>query len=293
VKTLRSYLYVPGDRPDMVGKAAARGADALILDLEDSVVPEHKEMARRTVREALGSGTLSGVSVWARVNPTGPGRGRHWSGELSSDLEAVTHRGLSGIVVAKCESGQALSLGIAELRRLEAERGLAPVDVVALIESAAGLSNCEALARLDGVSRLQLGEADLVSSLGLDVSDSEEELLPARHRVVLASAAADLAPPAGSVSPEVYDIERLRTTTERLRRLGFLGRAVVHPAQIPVVHDVFTPSDAAVAQARDLVSAYAAAVNEGSGVLLDERGRMVDEAVIRSARRLIELRERS
>lgn len=300
----RSYLYVPADRQDMVSKAASRGADALILDLEDAVVPAHKEVARQAVRAVLASGACGAVAVWARVNPPGPAggdgaargcgqtHGEGLVGDLRADLDAVVRNGLAGIVVAKCESPGALALTIGEMRRLESERGLAQTKVVALIESAAGLSNCEMLARVDGVTRLQLGEADLASSLGLDVSDGEEELLPARHRVVLAAAAAGLEPPVGSVSREVADLERLRGSTERLRRLGFLGRAVIHPAQIAVVHQVFTPSEEALNQARQLVSAYEAAVAQGSGALLDGQGRMVDEAVLRSARRLLEFGDR-
>ncbi|MBA8956891.1 hypothetical protein ACFQU9_14080 [Actinomadura namibiensis] len=112
-------------------------------------------------------------------------------------------------------------------------------------------------------------------------------LLWARSQVVLASAAARVRPPIAPVSTDFRDLEALRTSTLALRRLGFRGRACIHPAQLPVVNEVFTPSPQEIARARDLVARHDAAMAEGSGVCLDERGRLVDEAVVRSARRLL------
>ena len=135
--------------------------------------------------------------------------------------------------------------------------------------------------------RLQVGEADLKADTGIEPGDDERELLWVRSQVVLASAAAGIDPPVGPVSTNFRDLDALRASTEAVRRLGYRGRACIHPAQIAVVHEVFTPSPEQVDAAQALIAAYDAAVAAGSGVLLGPDGRMVDEAVVRQARRLV------
>ena len=135
--------------------------------------------------------------------------------------------------------------------------------------------------------RLQVGEADLKADTGIEPGDDERELLWVRSQVVLASAAAGIDPPVGPVSTNFRDLDALRASTEAVRRLGYRGRACIHPAQIAVVHEVFTPSPEQVDAAQALIAAYDAAVAAGSGVLIGPDGRMVDEAVVRQARRLV------
>lgn len=160
-----------------------------------------------------------------------------------------------------------------------------PRDAVSpLVESAAGLLAAAQLATAPRVTHVQLGEADLTADLGLDPDDDGTELLFARSTVVTASAAAGIQPPLGPVSTDFRDLTAFRAGTERLRRLGFAGRACIHPSQVPVVDEVFRPSRAAVDAARDVVERLAGA---GNGVALDSGGRMIDEAVARQARRVL------
>lgn len=270
---VRSALYVPGDQPDKLAKAAGRGADALIVDLEDAVPPHAKDRAREQVAAWLAGPAAgdAGPQIWVRVNP-GP-RGLR-------DARAVALPAVTGLCVAKTETPE-------DLVAIDEALGGAPwIALSPILESAAAVLAAPALAGCPRVTRLQLGEADLCADLGVEPGPDERELLWARSQVVLASAAAGIGPPLGPVSTDFRDAEALRRSTEALRRLGFHGRACIHPAQIPVVHEVFTPSEEELARARALIERFERA---GSGVVLDDRGRMVDEAVIRRARRLLDI----
>nr|WP_307798288.1 aldolase/citrate lyase family protein [Actinoplanes flavus] len=160
------------------------------------------------------------------------------------------------------------------------------VGLVPLLETPQAILAAAAIASAPRVTRLQIGEADLSAELGITPGDQDQELLFVRSSVVLASAAAGIEPPAAAVTTDFRDLEALRRSTQALKRLGFRGRACIHPAQIPVVHDAFTPSSEEIATARDLITRFEAA---GGGVCLDARGRMVDLAVIRDARRTLAL----
>jgi citrate lyase subunit beta/citryl-CoA lyase len=277
----RSYLYVPGDQPQMLARALDRGADAVIVDLEDAVAPAAKAPARVAVREWLRSRAhRDDLEVWVRINPGTAG---------IEDAAAVVGPGLTGVMAAKTESAADVVSVDAALLRAEAASGLpaGQVAVVPLLESAAAVLAAAEVARAPRVRRLQVGEADLKADIGVTPGEAESELLHVRSHIVLVSAACGLEPPVGPVSTDFRDLERLRASTRALARLGFVGRACIHPAQIPVVNDVFTPTPAEVERARALIARLDRAVAEGDGVVLDDTGRMVDEAVIRQARRLL------
>jgi citrate lyase subunit beta/citryl-CoA lyase len=268
----------------MLAKALERGADAVIVDLEDAVAPAAKAAARTAAAGWLRSlPDCPGAEVWVRVNPGAAGR---------DDAAAVGAAGrsvLAGLVSAKTETAAELFALDEVLRRAELAAGL-PVGELAvspLLESAAAVMAAERIARAPRVRRLQLGEADLRADLGLPAGDGDPELLYVRSRVVLASAGCGLAPPVAPVSTDFRDLARLRASTEALARLGFVGRCCIHPAQVAVVNEVFTPAPEEVARAAALVERFERAVAEGSGVGLDDAGRVVDEAVVRQARRLL------
>jgi citrate lyase subunit beta/citryl-CoA lyase len=296
----RTYLYVPGDRDGVLAAAAGRGADALIVDLEDAVPLADKARARQVLTAWLAAGpdhardqksagipSTAAPQIWVRVNPVSAGRGAM----TAADLRAAAAAPVAGFLVPKAEDAGEIRYVSGLLGPLEAALGLPDghFKLVPLIESARGLRAVAALAAAPRVVRLQLGEADLAADLGLIPADDELELLPARSTVVQACAAAGLAAPAGSACVEIGDLRRLEETTQRLRRLGFAGRSVIHPAQIPVVHRVFTPTPEEVGRARRVVAAFERAQQAGSAVAVDEDGRMVDQAVVRAARRMLAL----
>jgi citrate lyase subunit beta / citryl-CoA lyase len=161
------------------------------------------------------------------------------------------------------------------------------VAVLALVETARGLVAAEAVAAAPRVVRLGLGEADLAGELGLQPGPDKEELWPLRSRVVVASAAAGILPPVGPVETAVRDADRLVRTTGILLRQGFRGRTAIHPAQVPVINEAFTPGPEELAAARDVLSRLAEAGERGSGVAMTADGGFIDAAVVRSAREVV------
>jgi citrate lyase subunit beta / citryl-CoA lyase len=275
----RSYLYCPGDRPDRLGRAHTWGADAIIADLEDSVHPRMKGVARRAVAGWLAGrprgADVGTAEIWVRVNP----------GSLAEDLDAVVGAGLRGVVLPKAEPGALATLGELLTRR-ERERDLPPgrLAVQPVIETARGLLAVAELASAPRVVRLGVGEADLAAELGADLRADPEVLGPLRLQLVVASAAAGIAAPVGPASIDFHDLGALRTSTEGLFRLGFRGRTAIHPAQVPCINEVFTPSAEQVARARAQILAFEAAAAAGIGVITGPDGTMADPAVLRSAR---------
>lgn len=283
----RSFLYVPADRESVVRKAGTRGADALILDLEDAVAPSAKDGARKILTDVLRTGIEGAGELWVRINPPSLE-----GGELArADVDAATSERVTGFIVAKTESVAELDFVVRAIGESKQRHGLGAhqIELAPIIESPAGIENLKAIAHFPGVVRLNFGEVDAIASLGLDPGTDELELLPLRMAIVVASAAAGLRPPAGSVFREWSDLEGLRQSSLRLQRLGFVGRSLIHPAQIPVVHEVFTPSQEQVARAQKVADRYTAELANGNGVYLDEDGRMVDIAVVRAAWRTLSL----
>lgn len=271
VRLARSALYVPGDAPDKLRSALERGADELIVDLEDAVRPDRKELARDIVATWLEGLPATDVGIWVRVNPGEAGL---------ADIRAIAGSdGLTGVVLAKVESLADVTAAAAVLDQLGSLARVVP-----LLESGAAVLRAAEIAAGPRVHRLQVGEADLRVDLGVTLGPDERELLWVRSQIVAVSAATGISPPIAPVSTDFRDLEALRASTEALARLGFVGRACIHPAQVSVVNEVFTPTVAAVAQAEEVLAALAAA---GSGVAVDSRGRMLDEAVARQARRVL------
>lgn len=272
----RSWLYVPADDAGRLAKAAGRGADALIIDLEDGVAPSAKDAARKNLASFMDSAP-EGVAIWVRVTSDPDG--------LARDLSVALHPRLNGIVLAKAESVEQLEFVAEKLQALPGEaRGLMP-----LIETGRAVFSVADLASVAGVTQLQVGEADLRADLGVTFGEDESELLLVRQRVIIVAAALGLLPPVAPVSVEFRDLAAFRTSTERLARMGFVGRACIHPAQIDISHEVFTPSAEELTAAKSLIQAAEAAAREGRGAFTDDDGRMVDEAVVRHARRVLQM----
>jgi citrate lyase subunit beta / citryl-CoA lyase len=268
--TARSWLYTPGNRPAMLANALGRGADAVIVDLEDAVPHAEKDEARHAVVDWLAGLESSSTAVYVRVNND--------PDLLKADLGAIVGATAAGVLVPKVESTTVLD----ELRRVLPEE----VEIVALIESARGWRHAATIADHDGVVQLAAGEADLVADLGVHPSPGEPELLPFRMDLVAASAAAGLRPPVGGVDVAIDDIAGLADSSAALRRMGFGGRQVIHPAQIEPVNQAFTPTQGELAWARQVIEDS----QQGDGVWRDADGRMVDDAIVRRARRILESR---
>jgi len=271
--TPRSWLYVPGGDATKLSKAFDQGADALIVDLEDTVPSPQKPAARRAVAQWLADIPDEATQVWVRISPGAP---------RVEDVRAVAGAPrLTGVVAAKTESAEDVLALDATLARSGCE-----VPIIPLLESGAAVLAAADIARVPRVLRLQVGEVDLMADLGVPDTGGDEALATARGLVVLASAAARRDPPIAPVARNFRDMERFRASTLRLRALGYLGRACIHPAQVAVANEVFTPGAEEVDRARDLIRRFD---SDGGGVVLDRDGAMVDEAVVRQARRLLSL----
>ena len=277
---IRSFLYVPGDRPSMLAKAPSRGADVLIIDLEDSVAPNAKEEARRIIGDAIPEMEAAGAELAVRVNSEPE--------EQEADLAALTDAGIKTLVVPKATS-EALEVLTQQCRGVGLSSSLR---LVALIESGRGLWEALSIAEHPQVVGLAIGEQDLAADLGLEHGADPMLWHPARSRLVWASAAAGLRGPSGPVWTDIGDLDGLRGSTRLLRKCGYSSRPAIHPAQVPVINEVFTPSEEELETARQLVDDYQQAREEGRGAIRNSQGRMIDEAVIRRARRLLYYRGR-
>ena len=268
----RSWLYVPGSRPDRVAKALTSHADAVVIDLEDSVPATDKTGARRHAANLLA--TPPPLPVHVRIN--------HPRSSLArADVDALAGAHLDGVRVPKVEAPSTVVDITSWLRAAGMD-----VAVYCLLESAIAVERAFDIARADPlVAGVSLGEADLAADLDVAASSGLDF---ARSRCVLASRAAGLGPPIQSVYTGVRDLAGLRADCAHGRRLGFFGRSAVHPRQLPVINEVFTPTDSEVAHARELLEKLAR-TSDGALVLPD--GRFVDVAVAERARRLVELAE--
>lgn len=265
---MRSWLFVPADAADKLAKAPERGADALVIDLEDAVAPDRKRQARDVMVDWIDSGGGAERAVWVRVN--------NQADLLDDDLDVAARAGVAGIVVPKVAGGrQAAEIGA------RIPRG---IGFVAMIETALAVLEAPAIATAQGVTTLMVGEYDLAAELGMDPSPDRRELAPIRAAVVLACSAAGVAPPIGPVSADFQDLDAFRQSCEALRREGHWGRAVIHPAQIGPANEAFTPDADDVARARRLLELHAAALAGGSGVGVDDDGNLIDEAIVRTSR---------
>ncbi len=260
MSTPRSYLYVPGNRPDRFDKALASGADAVIVDLEDAVPPNEKVAARR----ALANWLTATTPVVVRVNA----ETTEW---FKDDLAICASPGVSAVILPKAENvGEAV---IAFCR----SRGIA---LLPLIETAMGMSKINTIAVLPGVRQLMFGTIDFQFELGID--GDGDELLAFRSQLVLASRLANIAAPIDGPCTSWEDAALLASDCARAKRLGFSGKFCIHPKQVAAVNTAFSPSDTEIVWARRVLDA--AQRFGGAAVAVD--GRMIDRPVILKAEQI-------
>lgn len=273
--SLRSLLFVPADRPERFAKAAASGADALILDLEDSVAPERKAEGRAAIAEWL-AGDRAGVTSFVRVNPLD-------SGLAQADLAAILPGKPDGIVLPKAE-------GAASIRALLALIGDdAPPILPIATETPAAIFQLGSYGTMaEHLAGLTWGAEDLPAAIGAATSREADGRYTPPYEMVrsltLFAAHAAGAPAIETVFPRIDDTQALAAYVARARRDGFTGMMAIHPNQVAIINAGFTPTDAEIAHARAVVDAFAA--NPGAGALrLD--GRMIDRPHLIQAQRIL------
>jgi citrate lyase subunit beta/citryl-CoA lyase len=274
----RSLLFSPGDRPELMRKAPAAGADTVVFDLEDAVAPGEKAGARAAVDEVLSDPAFDpDVEVCVRVN----------AGVADDDLGALSasaRDGVDAVMLPKVAGAG----DVQTLRRVQREHDV-EVPVLALIETAAGVLSAAEIADAAPTDAVLFGAADLSADLGATRTDEGTEVLYAREHVVLAASAAGV-DAVDTVYTDIDDTAGLREETAFAIQLGYDGKMAIHPGQVGPINEAFTPDEDELAWARRVLAARDEADAEGRGVFAVD-GEMIDAPLIARAERIVERAE--
>jgi citrate lyase subunit beta/citryl-CoA lyase len=265
---IRSLLFVPGDSAKKLDKAKGVIADALIFDWEDAVLFEHKQKARDTTIEALRNRDEYSQPIVIRINPVG-------DDSFVGDCEALKECRADAVMLPKCISADDIAL---------LENRLAPdVAVIPIIETPLSVLNAASIAACsDRVGAFMFGAEDYSVAMGIERSADELEVLYARSATVTAARAYGIEA-IDSPAMDYRDLDALRKSSDRSRRLGFSGRSAIHPNQVPVINEAFTPSAEQATKAAKLLEEFEQADSGAIGI----DGRLIDEPILRQARRVV------
>jgi citrate lyase subunit beta/citryl-CoA lyase len=267
----RSVLFSPGDRADLLRKAADSDADVIVFDLEDAVAPDRKAAGREAVREVLTDPAFDpDAEVVVRVT-------REAGADLDAALDGASRP--DAVMLPKAESGADVDALAARV----ADRG-AELPVFALCETAAGVLHAESIAAADATTAVLFGAEDLSADVGANRSEEGTEVLYAREHVVLAAAAAGV-DAIDTVFTDIEATDRLREETEFARDLGYDGKMAIHPGQVAVIHEAFAPSEEQVTWARRVL---AASEERGDAGVIRVDGEMIDAPLLSRAERVLE-----
>jgi len=285
MKRIRSILFVPGNRPKWIEKIPTFGADAIILDLEDSVPDADKSGARQTVAESIGKLHAAKQRVFVRTNK------KRYIYDYE-DLKAVVRPGLEGILVPKPEGVEDIELAAKMVAEAEAENGVevGSVKFIPALETARAAEQVFQIAshsRICTVIGATARNADVSRSIGFQWTPEGLEGLYFKSRVVLACRAAGVRYPLGGMWQDVHDLAGLRKAAEWNRTLGFSGEVIIHPGSVPVINEVFSLSKDDKDYYRGIIDAFEAAEKAGKGAVM-YRGEHIDIAHVKTARQLLE-----
>lgn len=282
----RSMLYVPATSEKFIEKAHERGADAIKIDLEDAVALAEKARARTLVRSAAKTVARGGADVLVRINR--PLR------MAVDDLEASVWPEVHGLVLPKVESADHIGFLAEIITELEDERDMqrGHIKLMALIETPRGYSNVRDIAHSsERLSAIALGQEDFSAEMGM-VEPEGMSLLSYYQTVQVAAREAGVLPIGypGSIA-EFTDLELFKSNALVARKLGFDGGACIHPKQVPILNEAFTPTDEEIDRSERMVAAYDAAMAAGDGAVAFE-GKMIDVPVVARAERILSIRDR-
>lgn len=276
----RALLYMPGDNWKMITKSITLGVDSICMDMEDGTAINKKAEARATIAKALQELDFGASEKLARINSVGSG----WE---KDDIEAVLPYKPDGIVIPKVESYEHVEWASKIIEDAELKNGwhVNSIRILIGVETAKGILNLKEIASHPRLDAVIFGGEDFAASIGATRTKDAVELLYARQAVIVACAAFDLQP-LDIVTIDYKDLEALKLESEFGARLGFSGKQVIHPNQVPVVQEAFTPSDEAVAYARRIVETFEASQKEGKGAYsLD--GKMIDMPLLKNAQKVL------
>ena len=278
----RTMMFVPGANAAMLRDAALYGADSIMFDLEDAVSLKEKDSARALVHFALKTFDYSNVETVVRINSL--------DSYGKQDIEAMVLAGVNVIRLPKNENKQDIIDVDNEITRVEEENGLlvGTTKMMAAIESAEGILNVREIAtaskRLIGIA---LGAEDYVTNLKTKRYPDGQELFFARSMILHAARAAGIAA-IDTVYSDVENVEGFKEEVQRIKQLGFDGKSVINPRQIPIVNAIYAPTFKEIQQAKEVIWAIREAEEKGSGVI-SLNGKMVDKPIVERAQRVIAL----
>ena len=276
----RALLYMPGDNWKMITKSVTLGVDSICMDMEDGTAINKKAEARATIAKALQELDFGASEKLARINSVGSG----WEQE---DIEAVLPHYPDGIVIPKVESFEQVEWASRIIEDAELKNGwkVNSIRILIGVETAKGILNLKEIAAHPRLDAIIFGGEDFAASIGAVRTKDAVELLYARQAVIVACAAYDLQP-LDIVTIDYKDLEALKVESEFGARLGFSGKQIIHPNQVQVVQEAFTPSDEAIAYARRIVETFEASQKEGKGAYsLD--GKMIDMPLLKNAQKVL------
>jgi citrate lyase subunit beta / citryl-CoA lyase len=278
----RSYLFVPAISERIMAKAVASDADSVIFDLEDAVAINEKEAARERAKNFLLNHPLQ-KDVYIRINDV---MTTNWK----KDIECAVTSGARGIIVPKADSGSTMKMVCQTVRDFLKKTGRQDerFEVLPLIETASGVHFAYDIANSDHlISRLVFGSIDYSLDIDCELTDGGEELFYARSQIVNASRAAGIGSPVDAVYPDLANGEGLNREAVRARISGFKAKLAIHPKQLPIIHQVLTPAEDALEEAREIVEAFEEAERNGSASI-SVRNKLVDYPVYKKAKSLLQ-----
>jgi citrate lyase subunit beta / citryl-CoA lyase len=288
----RTLLFAPGTRPELLNKSQLGNADALIFDLEDSVAQNAKDEARKNIREALSKGSQK--PVFLRIN-------HPRAGDTQADLEIIAnlpiHQNISGVILPKAELVSDIEHLDRQLSDIESRTALNPgsLQILPLVETCLGLRNTFDLAnsssRICGMSLASAEQGDFMVDLGGKWTPRSLALTYPRSKMVIDSRASGLQWLVDGVFMNLKDLDALRAECLIAQELGFVGKMAIHPTQVDIMHEVFTPSNEEIEFARGLVATFEEAEARGQGAVRYQ-GMMIDYANVRLAKRTLSMVQR-
>jgi citrate lyase subunit beta-like protein len=276
----RALLYMPGDNWKMISKSITLGVDSICMDMEDGTAINKKTEARATIAKALQELDFGASEKLARINSVGSG----WE---KDDIEAVLPHHPDGIVIPKVESFEQVEWASRIIEDAELKNGwqVNSIRILIGVETAKGILNLKEIAAHPRLDAVIFGGEDFAASVGATRTKDAIELLYARQTVVVACAAYDLQA-IDIVAIDYKDLDALKAEAEQGAGLGFSGKQVIHPNQVPATQEAFTPSAEAIAYARRIVETFEASQKEGKGAYsLD--GKMIDMPLLKSAEKVL------
>lgn len=280
-RLFRSLLFVPGNNPRFLEKAKTIPADIVCFDLEDSVPDSEKKNARDLIKQALKSRPDYTPAVYVRTNSP-------ISGKIPDDLEKIVQRGLDGIVIPKVNNTNELKKIEKIVKSLEKKRKLHPLSLIPSIESAQGVVNTyEIASSSERVEAVVFGVFDLLNDVGIEYTKQPEGAKYARAKIPLDAKAAG-AYAIDAIWQDLKDPDGLKEDCFIGKNLGYVGKSIIHPDQIPITHEAFAPNKTEIEWAQKVCDAYEVSTKKGKGATVVD-GKMVDEVHYKRAKALLEV----